>query len=191
MSTDLAARVVAPFEIEAKHPRNCDLAIQCVPGLKLRSAVSQTTKTVQGGVRTPTLDNKSPPKLPGMRLFVDPENLIYRVSDPLRDDESLRDSIGRWIKETTGSRSESRPNGVPTKNGELDEHKAKSLCREMYNLLKEGEAVITDGLMPELDDIEDLPGKFLLNPGLRTHTTQPRFEEDWDAWLTQLTKAGG
>jgi hypothetical protein len=67
----------------------------------------------------------------------------------------------------------------------------KTLCREIVWLLNEGSVRVVKGATPEMDDIDELPGKYLLNPGLRTQTTQPTFEEDYDGWVNQLTRAGG
>lgn len=191
---------IPAFGIEADHPRNSDLLIQSVPGLRLRSSISgmKHTTNKDGDPVVPVDQSRhlaSFPQLPGMRLEVNPEALTYAVIDPLHGNEELCRRITKWLRDQTGFRGQDVVQGLPPREGKLDnEHRMKTLCREMYNLVQAGEAKPLRGrgmVFPDMVDIESLPGKFLLNPGLRTQTTQPMFEEDWPQWLRELQKAGG
>jgi hypothetical protein len=172
--------------------------VQSIPGLRLRSAISgmRTTLNKEGDPVVPVDQSRhlaSFPQVPGMQIHVNPEKLTYAVIDPLYKDEEMCKRITRWLRTQTGFRTGEQVGGLPPKQGVLDVHSMKTLCRELWHMIKNGHAKKANGSgpLPEMEDIEALPGKFLLNPGLRTQTTQPRYEEDWPAWLEQLTKAGG
>ncbi len=186
--------VVAPFGIEADHPRNCDLYIQCVPNLRLRSAIDGTKHTTDSQGRTMVpLDQARHlaafPRLPGMRLIVDPANLTYEVIDPLHGDKPMEDRIRRFLKDMSGAGVE-KLTGVPPKKGELDKHRMKSLCREMKWLVDSGEAKRFQGRVPSMEEIDELPGEFLLNPGSRVANGQPIFEKDFEDWHDNLNRSG-
>lgn len=191
-----AALVVSPFGIEADHPRNCDLLLQCIPNMRLRSVIVGSRPAIDrmGEFRTP-LDQArhlaSLPRLPGMQLHVNPAKCVYEVIDPLYEDEALCERIAKWMRENNAFRTSGKVKGIAPQKGELDVHRMKSLCREMLALIDAGEARLIRGPKPELDEIEQLPGKFLLNPGIRTSTTQPVFEEDFPEWVSRLSNSGG
>jgi hypothetical protein len=67
----------------------------------------------------------------------------------------------------------------------------KTLCREIVWLLKEKHVKMVSGPEISLEDVDELPGKFLLNPGSRVPNTQPHFEEDVPEYINNLRKTGG
>ena len=186
-----AKTIVPPFGIEIDHPRNCDIVLQSIPGCRLRSRIKATTTTVDGKVRSPQNKGHSLPTVPGMQLHVNPAALSYVVLDPLNDDEEAKLQVRRFIQMTTGVRQENGFKGADTTKGELDRHRMKTLCREVCALLEEGVARVIKGPRPDRDDVDDLTGDYLLNPGLRTQTTQPMYEKDLPGWVDQLTRSGG
>ena len=192
------AVTVLPFTIEADHPRNCDLYIQSIPGCRLRSAIEgmrPIIDTKTGDVRVPLEQAKSLasfPRTPGMQLHVNPAELTYRVSDPLHGNTVLCDRIQRFLKENPGvGKVADKIDGIPPLDGKLDPHRMKTLVREMLWLLNANEAKLVQGRAPDLEDIEELDGKFLLNPGSRVGNTQPVFEEDFPNWVDNLSRTGG
>ncbi len=193
---------VPAWGIEADHPRNSDLALQSVTGLRLRSAInaSRTVKDSRTGEELVPIDQASGlgrlPAIPGMQLHVNPGQGTYVVIDPLYEDQELCSRIQRRIEQLRGTSMGATLRGVPPIKGRVgeagfDEHRMKTLCREMYWLVTSGEARVIKGPLPDLEDIEDLPGHFLLNPGSRVANTQPRFEKDWAAWMDNLVRSGG
>lgn len=187
---------VSPWGIEADHPRNCDLLIQCVPGVRLRSMI--TTKPIYnpqtGNMIVPP--NQASflaqfPRIPGMQLHVNPAKLKVKVYDPLVDDPELCDKIKRAMEQATHTSNNAKIKGVPTREETVDEHMMKSLVREMKWLVDAGDARVVQGSLPDMEEIDELPGNYLLNPGSRVFNTQPRFEKDFNDWVEQLTKAGG
>ena len=189
--------IVPPFGVEAKHPRNCDLLIQSIPGCRLRSEIDGTSpvRDVKTGDLRVSLDQArhlaSFPRVPGMQLHVNPAELTYAIMDPLHGDAEMCERIRKWMNEMSPMRTGQTVKGVPTLTGQLDVHRMKTLCRELVQTMASGEMKHCKGPKPSMDDIDELPGNYLLNPGSRVNTTQPTFEKDWDSWVEQLTRSGG
>lgn len=192
-----SAVTVLPFGIEADHPRNSDLLIQCIPGCRLRSAISGTKPCVDaktGDLRVPrdqAAHLGSFPQTPGMQLHVDPAKLTYVIYDPLRENEDLCAKVTKYLREECGASSTTVIKGLPPLEGKLDVHRMKSLCREMVWLVNSKEAKKCKGVVPTLQDVEEMPGHFLLNPGARVQTTQPVYEKDFPDWVERLSHSGG
>lgn len=188
--------IVEPFVIEADHPRNADLLIQSIPNLRLRSAIrAQRTVTdvVSGEQMVPEDQNRGLsgyPSTPGMRLHVDPANLTYLIEDPLYENSEMTDKIKAWLRRK-GRAIAGDIRGVKPQKGTIDVHRMKTLCRELLNLHKIQHIKPIKSPLPSFDEVEALPGKFLLNPGARVANQQPVYEEDWDNWLSELTRSGG
>ena len=189
--------IVAPFTVQADHPRNCDLLIQAIPGCRLRGAVSASKGVVDaktGDVMVPQDQSRHLgmlPALPGMELSVNPADCTYIIRDPLHGDEELLARLKRTLDAHSPFRTAATFNGVKPQKGTLDIHRMKTLVRELRNLVEAGHAKVTKGPCPEEDQIEALPGKFLLNPGSRVPNTQPQFEEDYGAWVEKMNSLGG
>jgi len=188
--------VVAPFGIEADHHTNSDLLIQAIPGCRLRSALrprpvkDRKTGNMMISADQAAVLGKFPP-VPGMQLHVNPAKLTYTIIDPLNDDEQLCDRIRQAINASSVTRVSGKLHGVETVKGKLDVHRMKTLVRELRWLLDSEDVKEVNGKVPEMEDIEELPGNFLLNPGARIPNSQPVFEKDWDAWVQNLTRVGG
>lgn len=188
---------VLPFGVEADHPRNSDLLLQCIPGARLRSAIDGTKHTIDsktGDIRIPLDQSRhlgSFPRVPGMQIHVNPGALTYVILDPLHDNVEMCDRIRKYLKENSSVSVSERLNGVSPQSGVLDTHRMKSLVRELVWLVDSGEAKRVKGTIPEMKDIDELPGYFLLNPGSRVGTTQPIYEKDWESWVAALSHSGG
>jgi hypothetical protein len=187
---------VAPFTVQADHPRNCDLLLQSIPGCRLRSTIraDRTITDTKTGRKVIPKDQVTAlgrlPEIPGMMLSIDPENLKYRIVDPLAGNEQLCDQIVSSFNQD-GTRISGKLRGVPTKDGTLDVHRMKTLCREVLSLLDETAVKVVKGNPPSLEDVNGMAGEFLLNPGSQVRNTQPRYERDYESWVEQLTRAGG
>ena len=125
-----------------------------------------------------------------MQIHIDPSKRSYVIIDPLNDDEGAKARIKQFLVATTGMRQNSVLKGADTQKGELDIHRMKTLCREILNLIDEGAVSVIKGATPDREDVDDLPGRYLLNPGLRTQTTQPVYEDQYDDWIERMSKAG-
>ena len=197
MSTaDTETRRIPKYAIEADHHRNCDLLIQVIPGCRLRSALlpTRTVKDNKTGKEMTPLDQVRGlsmfPTVPGMQLIVFPEDLKYKIVDPLHDDDDLCQQIAAARHQLDGFRGEVR--GVETTTGALDIHEMKTLVREMFNIVQNGDAkAILGSPNITMEDIDGLEGHYLLNPGSRVHNSQPRYEKDFDSWVAQLGRTGG
>jgi hypothetical protein len=186
-----------PFEIEADHPRNCNLLLQSISGCRLRSAIraDRTVTDVKTGRRMMPTDQVRHlgrlPAVPGMHLAVNPGKLSYVVSDPLYEDEDTCERLRLSINESSPTKITGKLRGVSPQEGTLDQHRMKTLCREIVWLLEAGDVRIVNGIKPTLKDLDAMPGKYLLNPGSMVHNMQPRYEEDYEEWVNRLTAAGG
>ena len=188
--------VVAPFGIEADHPRCCDLLIKSIPNCRLRSVIdgSRPARDFKSGEmkvpRDQAISMGDFPRTPGMQLHVNPLELTYLVVDPLKKDEATQGRIVSWMKQHKGLRAD-KIKIEEHATGKLDIHEMKTLCRELYDIVDSGEAKQIKGSKLTMEEIDQLPGHYMLNPGLRTMTTQPRFEKDFEAWVSNLANVGG
>jgi len=176
--------VVPPFGIEISTPRNSDMRIQSIPGCILRGAIkARATCKIM-----PLM-----PEVPGMQLHVNPAKCAYTIIDPLHGNTALCEEIHKVLSQSDiiASWPGKSLNGVPLKSGELDVDRMKTLCREMLQILDSDHAVMVEGPKPDMEDIDDLPGDFLLNPGSVTRNAQPRYEKDLPAYEQRLGMAGG
>lgn len=188
--------VIPPFGIEANHPRNCDILIQCIPNCRLRSSIDGQRGAMDdnGNYRVPRGQAEylsSFPKTPGMQLIVYPAECRYVIRDPLRDNHQMLDRIQRFLKEKSISGFSDKLNGIPTTEGKLDVHRMKTLCRELIQIVNNDYATVCEGRLPDLEDLDELPGHFMLNPGSRIPNTQPVYEHQFDQWLANLSQTGG
>lgn len=183
------------YTVEADHPRNCDLLLQAIPGCRLRGSIDGSRHTIDaktGDHRVPIDQARalaSFPRTPGQHLTIDTRRMTYRISDPLFQNDQMLNRIAQHFKES--GRSAVQVKGVPPQEGVLDKDRMKTLCREVFNLLQLGHMKIVSGPSPKMDDIDELPGKYLLNPGSTVQNTQPRYEEDYEGWVNRLSHGGG
>lgn len=194
MPTETA--VIPSFGIEINHPRNCDVLIQSLPGCRLRSQIDGSKPVIgKDGEEAIPLDQShgmaSCPKVPGMEIHVNPEELTVVIRDPLNDDEPLLERLTAWLRKRTPLRTADKIRGVPTRTEKVDAHVMKTLCRELVTIVQLGHGRRAAGVVPDVEDVDELPGRYLLNPGLRTATTQPRYEDQWDKWVSELHHGGG
>jgi len=197
MQEKTTAVSVAPFGIEADHPRNCDLLLQAIPGARLRSAISASRTVIDVKTGEPRIPQDQArhlgqlPPIPGMQIHVNPAKLSYVIMDPLAEDEELCERIRKAMDASRAFRVGNRLRGVPTQTGTLDPHRMKTLVRELVWLVTGGEARVVKGALPRMEDVEELPGKYLLDPGSRIRTSRPIYEEDLEPWWAKLTSTGG
>ena len=192
---------VPPFTIEANLPRNGHLMIQAIPGRpRLRSAFDAAKPVRRGGhgpdaddMIVPTSQNAAfgdHPAIPGQRISVDPGAGTYVITDPMRDNVRMLGKVVRWLSAKAGGGAENR-NGFETTSGKLDVHRMKSLCREMWHVVNNGDGRIIEGPEFSLEDCDDLPGRYLQNPGSAVRTSQPQFEDQMEKWEETLNAVGG
>ena len=193
-----AGVVVPAFGISADHPRNGDLLIRNIAGCKLRSRIygMRTVKNKDGDEVVPrdqALAMSTFPETPGMELHVNPAKLTYTIIDPMYGDEVLCGKVAKWMRDNTVYRKQEKIDGLAPQSGNLDKHQMKSLCREMAHLVRIGHATRCKegGPIPDEQDLEELPGHYLLNSGLVTATTQPKFEKDFEDWVERVGQLGG
>lgn len=188
---------VSIFSIEADHPNNSDLLLQSIPNCRLRSGIDaqKTVKDAKTGKAKIPVDRMmglaSFPRTRGMVITVDPSDCTYTITDPLNNDkETLRAIRDYAIEKGLGSSTLESIRGVDTQRGQLDPDRFKNLVRECLWLVESNEAKHVKGSLPTMEEVNGLPGNYLLNPGSRVTNTQPVFEKDWNDWLSRLTRSG-
>ena len=184
------ASPVQPFSVEITG--NCsDVIVQSIPGCKLRGAISPVKKvfgTKNSGKTTVAPSGIIPgmPELPGMQLHVYPGKCECKITDPLHGDKETCATIRELIDRNTGYRVNERFDGVPPRKEQLEPSRMKTLVRELLSMIDSDLAKMDKGVRPEMDDVDKLPGHYLLNPGSRIPNTQPRYEKDMPAFLEKL-----
>ena len=188
---------VAPFTIEIDGHNNNDVMLQSIPGCRMRSAISATRYVTDYKTGQPVISIDSAihlgqlPPTPGMQITVYPDKCSYTIIDPMHTDEDLCDRLQSAINRSTNMRIDGKLRGVPPQKGTLDVDRMKTLCREMLCVLGSNDAKVVKGVAPSIEDVDKLPGNYLLNPGSTIPNTQPRYEKDMAAWVQQLNRTGG
>jgi len=186
---------VAPFIVEADHHRNSDLLIQAIPGMRMRSAIdgSKSVRDPQTGesVGVP-VDQVTAlggfPKTKGQQILVKPADLAYKVTDPLHDDEKALAHVARFMRKNGTLSGDGKLGGVPDQIGALDVDRMKTLCRELRRIVDSGDAKVIKGPLPKMEQIENMPGNFLVNPGSTVYNSQPQYEKDMPAFQQALNR---
>ena len=80
--------------------------------------------------------------------------------------------------------------GLKTKKGEVDADTMKTLCRELLCFIEAREAKVVKGPTPTKEQIEELPGDFLLNAANLSGYNQPRYEKDYPEWVRKMNSLG-
>lgn len=184
---------VQPFAIEVT--ASCqDVKIQSIPNCILRGRVRSTKKIINilgPGRDITTGPSKVIPGIPdvdGMQLHVSPGTCKVKVVDPLFGDEETLNLIKTLVDAYQGTRTKSKLSGMPTREEKLEPSRMKTLVRELIWWEEEGMVKFIKGTKPEMEDIDNLPGKYLLNPGSMIQNMQPRYEEDFQDWVDGLAK---
>ncbi len=190
------ATKVRPFGVVIDQQRNQDVMLQCIPGQRLRTALdpARTVMNSNGEETIPEDQARHLGKIgrvEGMQLHVNPDKLTYKVIDPLHDDEEKCSRLKKHLDSVAAFRTADKLDGVPPLSGKLDVHRMKSLCRELIWLVDAKDAKCIKGTMPEMVDVEEMPGNFLLNPGSNIPNGQPKYEKDYDEWCANLSRSGG
>jgi hypothetical protein len=206
MSTTEKKRAVsvAPFAIEARTPRNQDVVVQNLGRLRLRGAVSATVevfdRTWEDGedddevsVR-PTgaklIEGVGP--LPGMQLYVNPAECEWKTADPLYKDEKVLERLRKAMSRALGIMAvDQKLRGIKPKSGKIGQDEMKSLCKELVCMIEAGDAKVVKGMAPTMEDVDELPGRYLLNWSNQNQWKQPRYADEYDEWVRrtgQLTK---
>lgn len=192
---------VSPFTVQITHPRNCDVAIQSL-GIVLRGAVSATVEIFDKQWKEEDFDNEQKTRptgakliegvgeIPGMELHIDPAGLRWKAVDPLYKNEKLLDRVQKAMRRA-GVGVADKLGGIAPREGRVDVHTMKTLCRELLCFIEAGEVKIAKGIAPTREDVEELPGYFLQNASNVMGWHQPRFEKDMEKWGDRMSSITG
>ena len=192
------ASSVQKFSVEITSKRCSDVVLQSIHGCRLRggiSAVKEVLSPLTSGPKTemaPSGIIPGIPELPGMQLHIFPASCRCEIKDPLHGNKETCALIKSIVnKRSAVFRVSDELDGVPPREEKLDVDRMKNLVREVFWLIEDGTAKVIGGSKPEMADIENLPGKFLLNAGSNVHYLQPRYEEDLPDYVSKLSSAAG
>lgn len=180
-----SGKILPPFGIENVHPNNSDLMLQGVEGgLRLRGPVLKPVISQTAG---------QCPAVPGAQLHLNPKTGEYTMRDPLNDEQhiELRSRLQRWLTNSRGVRVTGEIRGAKTITGKLDRNRVKTLCKELAELEAEGHIKAIKGAVPTIEEVDEMPGRYLLNPGARFHNLQPRFVDEYEEYKEHLTTSAG
>lgn len=128
------------------------------------------------------------PEIPGMEIHVNPEKGTYKIVDPLRGNDKILNAVKRGLEHDERPFSGTKFDGVPTREGKLDKHRMKTLCRELVQLLEVEHMAMVKGPRPDLEDVDELDGDYLLNPGSTVPNSQPMFEKDMENYNAKVNE---
>jgi len=198
------ASSVMPFVIEANTPRNQDLMIQNLERLRLRGAVHATVEVFDKLYADEDDDRETPtrptgakiiegvPELPGMQLYVNPTELRWEMKDPICKDERLLEKIANAMSEFRGSTIVGQKlRGMKPKSGTIGRDEMKTLCAELLCFIDADEAKVIKGMAPSKEDIDELPGRYLLNWSGLDDWKQPRYADEYDEWIRRSHNMSG
>jgi hypothetical protein len=190
---------VTPFVIEARTPRNNDLIVQCLNNLRLRGAVRASVEVFDKTWDEDEFEEEKETRpvgakiisgvgeLPGEQLYINPAELTWKTSDPMHGQDSKLERIAKAMKRALGMASVGQKlRGKKPREGRIDEDMMKSLCREILCFIVAEEARVVKGIQPTPEDVDDLPGRYLLNPANLNNWHQPRYEDEYEPWVRKL-----
>ena len=194
---------VMPFAVEARTPRNQDVMIQGIGNVKLRGAVSASVEMFDKQMAEDGEDLGVQPagakihpgigELPGEILYVNAAEGTWKTRDPLFGKQEKLDRIKTVLDREREVRTADRLRGIKPREGELGRAEMKSLCRELISLLDAREVKLVKGVRPTTEDVDALPGRYLLNQTNLSGFRQPRYEDEYEDWVDKMhgiTKGG-
>ena len=199
----------AAFVIEAQTPRNQDILIQNLDGMRLRGAVRATTEVFDRSWKDEDAEDdyeemapvtRPAPaaiidgvgELPGERLFVNPETGEWKTMDPLREKKNTLERIRMAIRRTFGfAVIGQRLLGMKPRKGTVDPDRMKSLLVELLCFVEAGEVKVVKGRAPSREEIDAMPGRVLLNWMNRQGWKQPKYDDQIDEWGRKINQLEG
>ena len=198
---------LAAFVVEARTPRNQDLMIQNLDGMRLRGAVRATVEVFDRGWKDE--DEEDDPdemqpvtrpapanlidgigELPGERLYVNPGTGEWKTQDPLYEKKTTLERVRLAMRRTLGfSVVGQKLLGMKPRSGILSPDQMKSLCMELICFVESDEAKVVRGRVPSRKEVEEMEGRLLLNWMNRQNWKQPKYcdqLEDWEHRINQL-----
>ena len=193
--------IVPPFTIEADNPRNSDLIVQSIENCRLRSKIKPTKQIFDREPGMPKGEQVEVPEnarmiggiprdIPGMRLSVNPMEGTYEITDPLEGDERTLERIQNAINRSTGYKTGNKLSAVRSREGHIDKDRMKTLVRELYFAVEAGHAKMHKGPKLSLEDINDLPGRYLLNASNFSQWNQPKYEDEFEGFKEKINRLG-
>lgn len=126
---------------------------------------------------------------PGVQLHVNPKTRQVSVIDPLNHDEKLREKLNGEFSRMSGG-SKVNVHGIKDRTVTMDEDQIKTFVRDLVRLCVpvdgEPKAKLCKGVLPEMPEVEALPGRYLWDLGrdiVNRGAGVPRYEDEVATWF--------
>ena len=132
------------------------------------------------------------PDIPGIHMGIDMGKRTVEIADPLREMPQLCAEITRHFESANIATGKVGPATKSCVVYDLSDHELKTLVREIaYKCERKPgpDARLRKGRLPEADEIEALPGRFLSDPW-NSSNERPKFEDEVQAFIERLQESG-
>jgi len=124
------------------------------------------------------------PDIPGMRLRVEPQNMVAVLFDPLDDDADLLERVNAVAR-----RAKSFYKGVPFKpvpenRLQLNDDLLVTLLYELHRKMDAEQIEVVSGRLPTKEEIDTLPGREYYD--VWNNGRRPRYVDEVPGWLERL-----
>lgn len=187
-------KIPPAFTIQIDHPRNSDVVITSIPGVKLRSTIKSSRTVVQylpDGTRIEQVPVDQAaflgrfPTIPGQMLEVNPQKGTWKITDPLYKNDELKAALKRALRDSHISAGDVE--GVPPTEGRLDPDRLKTLVRECVWIVTNEHGKCKKGVMPDQPQVDGMPGRYLANPRNSSFVPgAPRYEDEMPEYATRV-----
>ncbi len=165
------------FTVEFGDRANRMIVLQSLSGERFRGSFA--IANVPSGSHNQTMGQI--PNLPGQHLAVSTRDRRITISDPLEHDKTLLSQLRLAMRKLRSIR-EAEVTYVPSTERQLDEDALKTLLFELSAMIANKTATVIKGDFPTREQIEQLAGDELWDPGDTTGRPKPRYKKDERAW---------
>lgn len=179
-----AAPSLQPFTVEFGDDHGRTITIN---SLKLRVRGAFDRQKLERGVGDAM---NMMPRIPGLRMKVEPRHRRYTLFDPLEEDKATLDRINRTRDNAPAiATGAGKFTFVPAVTAELGVDEFKSLVLDLISM-RQGEMLRTiDGRLPTQEMAAAMDGKELYDPW-SSSSRKPRYAEDAEAYHESLDRRG-
>lgn len=181
------------FTVEFGCDYNRNFTITCPPfqGVDIRGRydTSRMAKRPMGMRDLGSEATRIPSPIPGAMLRIDVRRSTATLFDPLAETTEGKEILRRYnelAKRVPALRQMSPFESLTYK---LDPDQLKTLLCDLLRKLESGDITVIDGRMPELDELDNIPGHELYDPGNNSHD-KPRYKKDLPSFIDKMRAAG-
>ncbi len=170
----------SPFTVEFGDPLCRQIHLQTFQRT-LRGSWSNMKLLRAGGGRNLGEVGQSLPDIPGIHCTVDFRASVVEFTDPAPPEvwEDLNRTLQTAPTAIVGVGQNFGP--VNDTSEPVDAHTLKTFTRELLRLVNAEKATVVKGTLPSLEEINELPGRYLFDPSWHSQW-KPQFEDEYERW---------